>query len=229
MARLFIYAEGQTEETFVKELLRPHLFRHGYYQVEPRLSGTGGIKSWQRARRDILKYLKEDRERIVSTMVDYYALPQEEEDAWPGRKHASALPRAKRADHIAAELMKDIASAMEHQFNPERFVPFVLMHEFEALLFSDCTKLSSAIEQPSLRKEFQKIRDSFDTPEEIDDSAETAPSKRILKLLPTYQKPLFGNLAAVTIGLEAIRAQCPHFNRWLSQLESLTARGAAAE
>jgi hypothetical protein len=38
--------------------------------------------------------------------------------------------------------------------------------------------------------------------------------------MPRYEKPLFGNLAALEVGLDAIRAACPHFDSWLSQIEA---------
>ena len=37
--------------------------------------------------------------------------------------------------------------------------------------------------------------------------------------MPNYQKPLMGNLAALEIGIHAIRRECPHFEEWLKRLE----------
>ena len=94
-----------------------------------------------------------------------------------------------------------------------------MMHEFEGLLFSNCERLPK--DWPTgFRASFQAIRNQFDSPEEINDSPETAPSKRVEGLVPGYEKPLLGALAAIEIGLDAIRAECPHFNEWLTQLES---------
>ena len=93
-----------------------------------------------------------------------------------------------------------------------------MLHEFEALLFSDCRKFAHGINQPDLASKFQKICDDFLTPEAIDDSPETAPSKRIEALVPGYEKPLFGTVAALEIGLPAMRDACPHFNDWLNRL-----------
>lgn len=39
------------------------------------------------------------------------------------------------------------------------------------------------------------IEGRLQTPEHINDSPETAPSKRLLKLFPRYDKPAFGSLA----------------------------------
>lgn len=97
------------------------------------------------------------------------------------------------------------------------------MHEFEGMLFSDCAKFAAGIYQPELETRLQEIRDSFATPEEINDSPLTAPSKRVEQLCPTYTKPLFGILAALHIGLEAIRQQCPHFRQWIETLENYPA------
>ena len=110
---------------------------------------------------------------------------------------------------------------MGRNFNPDRFIPYVMMHEFEAMLFSDCQHSHTAIGRMDLTPNLQSIRDDFNTPEEIDDSPDTAPSKRIEALLPAYQKTTMGLQAAQSIGLESIRNQCPHFDAWLHRLETL--------
>ena len=53
------------------------------------------------------------------------------------------------------------------------------------------------------------------------DSQHTAPSKRIEKLVPEYQKLLMGVQAAQDIGLETICAECLHFRRWMERLVGL--------
>ncbi|MDP2158323.1 MAG: DUF4276 family protein, partial [Nitrospirota bacterium] len=106
-------------------------------------------------------------------------------------------------------------------FDQNRFVPYVMMHEFEGLLFSDCEGFSRGIGRPQLVDEFQAIRDQFSSPEEINDSPITAPSKRVKELVQGYEKPLMGTLAILEIGLNTIRAECPHFREWLARLEAL--------
>lgn len=226
MTRLLIHVEGETEETFVNEILGPHLYACGYTAVSARLIGNprqrdrrGGIKSWSAVRRDILNHLKEDTSCLVSTMVDYYGLPKSDSKAWPGRETADNVPFQEKANTVENALLTDICEQMGSAFNPNRFIPYLMMHEFEALLFSDCEAFSRGIGRPDIAQEFQKIRDAFGSPEEIDDSPHTAPSKRIERLVPEYQKPLFGTLAALEIGLNKIRAECPHFRDWLACLE----------
>ena len=98
-------------------------------------------------------------------------------------------------------------------------IPYVMMHEFVAMLFSDCTGFANGIGYHGLASRFQEIRDCFDTPEDINDSSLTAPSKRIEALVPGYQKPTQGLLAVNAIGLAAISAECGHFRGWLERLE----------
>ena len=155
-------------------------------------------------------------------MVDYYGMPQKGVRAWPKRADASGLLFQYRSVSVENALREDVLTHMGHGFNVSRFVPFVMMHEFEALLFSDCQRFSEGIGGGlELAKDFQAIRTHFDTPEHINDSPITAPSKRILTLMPSYQKPLDGTSAALHIGLDAMRGQCRHFADWLTRLERL--------
>ena len=228
MSRLLVHVEGETEETFVNEVLSPYLYTRGYSAVSARLMGNarqrglrGGIKRWAE-RKDILRHLKQDAGRLVTTMVDYYGLPQ----TWPGRKAAGGLVFAQKAKTVENALSADISQGMGGAFNADRFIPYVMMHEFEAMLFSDCEGFGREMGREDLVEPLQAIRDQFASPEEIDDSPETAPSKRIGHLMPNYQKPLMGNLAALEIGIHAIRRECPHFRDWLERLEhSLTTSG----
>lgn len=227
-SRILIHVEGITEETFVNEILRNHLFHYGYTDVSARLVGNarlrtyrGGIRGWNTVRRDILNHLKEDSSCVATTLVDYYGLPQTNEKAWPGRKDASSKPFSQKASIIENALLNDICTELGSSFNQNRFIPFIVMHEFEGLLFSDCDRFAVGIGHEELAAKFQNIRNQFGTPEEINDSPNTAPSKRVLTLLPDYQKPFHGTLASIEVGLEAIRASCPHFNNWLSRLETI--------
>lgn len=227
MARLLIHVEGETEEAFVNEVLTPHLYRHGYTNVGARLVGNarqrdrrGGIRAWNAVRKDIIQHLREDQSALATTMVDYYALPQTGDRAWPGRAEAGDLPFPHKAATVQLALAVDIRHQMGEQFNPHRFVPYVMMHEFEGLLFSDCERFGEGIGRPDLVSQFQIIRNQFTSPEEINDSPQTAPSKRVEALVPGYEKPLLGTLAVLEIGLEPIRRECPHFNDWLTCLES---------
>ena len=213
MGRLLIHVEGETERQFADELLRDFLVERGYFTVDARLHGNarqkshrGGGRAWEGVKREILRHLRGDDGLIVTTMVDFYGMPPN----WPNRVGATGPTQ------IEAAMAKEIGSG--------RFLPFVMMHEFEALLFSDCATFCRSIEQVGIEPQLSRIRAEFASPEKINDSPHTAPSKRILQLMPGYQKPLDGVNAARAIGLDRMRAECPHFNDWLERLVALRAQ-----
>jgi hypothetical protein len=227
MARVLVHVEGQTEEVFVREVLLPHLRQFGH-EGSARLIGNsrlrsrrGGIRPWPTVRRDILNHLREDSSAFATTMVDYYGLPATGDGAWPGRLAASRIAFGDRAPAMLQELADSVASEMGPSFDPGRFIPFVVFHEFEGLLFSDCDRFAAAVGKRHLAPQFAAVRAQFNSPEEINDSSATAPSKRVEKLLPEYQKPLHGNIAILEIGLKAIRQQCPIFSDWVAKLERI--------
>ena len=103
----------------------------------------------------------------------------------------------------------------------ERFVfPYVQMHEFEGLLFSDVGTFERVIPGAPI-DDLRSIRAAFDRPEDINDDPNTVPSKRIRQLIPMYRKRLHGPGVAGEIGLDAIRSECPRFDGWLHRLEAL--------
>ncbi len=223
MSRILVHVEGQTEERFVNQVLAPHLYRVGYTGVGARLLGNarqrsrrGGIRPWDSVRSDILNHLAADHETLATTMVDYYGLP----DTWPGREQAGARNTlSERAASVEEAVLDDIAGSLGSDFDRRRFVPYVVMHEFEGLLFSDPDRFARGIGRTDLTSDLQGIRDEFQGPEEINDSPDTAPSKRVHNLFEGYQKPLMGVLAVEAIGLATIRAQCPLFSGWVEKLE----------
>jgi Domain of unknown function (DUF4276) len=144
MARLLIHVEGQTEESFVNEILRTHLVSKGYHSVDARIIGNarlrgrrGGIRSWLSSRKDITNHLREDQECIATTMVDYYGLPQTAPGEWPGRAQSSGMRTLEEKARCVQDAVRDdVVAEMGNSFDSDRFLPFVVMHEFEGLLFS---------------------------------------------------------------------------------------------
>jgi hypothetical protein len=224
-SRILILVEGEAEDTFVREVLGPHLFEaRGHFVSAGYLAPAGtGIPGWPVARKEFLKALKHDSGLHVSSMVDYYGM----QHSWPGRTDAGQKPKAQRASHVENAVYEDVAA--DPQLDGEsatRFHPYVSMHEFEALLFSDTSAAARGMGHAELAGNLAAIRAGFGNPEDINDSADTAPGKRLEALfkscgLGRYQKPLFGTLAALEVGLHAIRSACPHFNEWCQKLHSL--------
>ncbi len=242
MSRLFIQVEGPTEEDFVNEVLRRHLIdHHGYHAVDARIVGNsrlrekrGGIRGWSVVKKEIVERLQYDRGVFITMLVDYYALPKggPEDDGWPGRSVPANLPVAQKASSVQRGLEAEIVSALPNPNDHRRFIPFIVMHEFEALLFSDPAAMARGFNHADAETDFAAIADLFSTPEEINDSPLTAPSKRIIKVFSDrgydhYEKPLLGNLAALEITLPVIKARCPLFAAWLGKLERLGDAAAA--
>ena len=221
IVRLHVVAEGQTEEQFVKGVLAPCLWPH-HLVPDVRCVNTGkqrgGLVKYAHLRRDLSLWMKEDQkpDACFTTMVDLFRLPPD----FPGYESSrhSADPLI-RAQHLEAELAKDLAH--------RRFVPYIQVHEFEALLFADPIKF--AVAYPDRTSQIQSllaIRRQFISPEHIDEGDQTAPSKRIRSVLPEYQKVAAGLVIARAVGIEVMRRECSHFAAWLQKLESLSLLGA---
>ena len=220
--RLNFIVEGQTEETFVKGTLSPHLADRSIYVnvrcvMTSRKGGlkySGGIANYAQAKRDIARWMKEDRnpDARFTTMFDLYALPVD----FPGFQDARTNQPYQRVQTLEYALGMDIADP--------RFVPYIQLHEFEALLLSDPSMLDSQF--PGYEDEIRnlvKMACGFDSPELIDDGSDTAPSKRIITEIPEYagRKASAGPIVAGKIGLPTLRSKCDHFGDWLDKLEHL--------
>lgn len=217
MRRLLVHVEGQTEESFVNDVLRPHLTSFQYESVSARLLGRrrershrGGVRPWPGVKDEIERHLKQDSGLKVGLVVDFYGMPND----WPGRASASALAVPDRSAAIGAAMGLTVDASLR-----PRFFPCVLMHEFEAFVFADPVGASEAWGRSDLEGPLSSIRKAFLTAEHINDSPETAPSKRLQAIVPGYEKPLMGSLAVFTIGLATLRQACPSFGSWLSALE----------
>lgn len=217
MKRILVLVEGQTEETFVREVLAPHLLRLGLALI-PRLVVTkyvkeggnfkGGVPQYALVQGDLRRLLGDTGATCVTSMLDYYGLPKD----FPGLATRPQGNCYARVEHVERAFAEDIGH--------RRFFPHLVLHEFEALLFTDPGQCSLSFSTEEITK-LQAIRANVQSPEEINEHPDTAPSKRVLAVSPGYQKTLHGPLAVMSIGLPAIRAACPHFAQWLSKLEAL--------
>ena len=225
MTRLAMICEGQTEASFANELLKAHLAEFGIF-LTPTLIGPPGKKgggvTLERLTAQIRELLRGSDGPYCTTFIDYYGLRTD----FPGKAEASAIPSlAGKQAAVCAALANALAESVG-EYALQRFIPYVQMHEFEALLFSDTAAMAKAVAQPGIERALGTIRDGFDTPEHIDDDPATAPSKRIMRLFPDsnpYEKVLFGLQVARDIGLPAMREACPLFDGWIEALESLAA------
>ena len=221
--RLHLIVEGQTEETFVNEILAIHL---GDFNVatDARCVMTskdrartyrGGLSNYRKAKTDVTLWAKEDHsaDARFSTMFDYYALPND----FPGYEEAQKV-----RDSYAR--VRIIEKAFRDDIDDYRFVPYIQLHEFEALLFTDIRQMDQAfVDHGSKIDDLVQIALANENPELINDQRTTAPSKRIIAAIPEYgsRKHSAGPLVASRIGIAAMRSKCQHFNEWVTQLERL--------
>lgn len=63
-----------------------------------------------------------------------------------------------------------------------------------------------------------KIIGQYHNPENINFSPNSAPSKRLLNIIPKYNKPLYGNIIALQVGLSAMMEKCPRFREWINKI-----------
>ena len=227
MIRLNMIVEGQTEEAFVNQVLVDHLGHFGI-STSARCVETGrkkkrifrgGVSNYQKAKKDISLWMQGDwkPEAFFTTMFDLYALPTD----FPGYEDTcNCRDPYQRIEQLEEEFRKD--------FESTNFIPYIQLHEFEALVLADPSKLLDRFfEKESAIRNLENQCNKFTSPELINDGEETAPSKRIIKEIPEYkgQKVIAGPEAVSKIGLEYLREKCPHFDGWIKKLESLSSKG----
>lgn len=232
MARLYLFAEGQTEQTFADNLIKNHLAAYQVWMQKPRLIAKGkkkgkmhrgGGQNYQPMKKDILRSLKEDQntDAFFTTMIDLYAIYSD----FPG------LEESKRFIGAPKERVEFLEACFKDDIGDERFIPYLQLHEYEAYLFVDPTCLQGIYEGNSREIErLCRIAEQYETPELINDGFDTAPSKRIIQHLPSYKKAkaVFGPQIAQAITLPRIREKCPHFNEWMIRLEALGKVGSTS-
>ena len=220
MIRVHVICEGQSEEVFVNELLCPSFYAQGI-QLLPALIGRPGHKGgnfkFERLLPEIEKRLLGDASCYCTTFFDFYGLPT----SFPGKEDVTVNDtiEQKFAKVNQATTIKLTEKLGDNAIR--RFIPFIQMYEFEGLLFSDPEKMALGMDKPDLIGHFQLISDDFTTPEHINNSPQTAPSKRIINVIRGYEKPLMGVLAALEVGLDSMRKNCELFDQWLSNIEAI--------
>jgi len=223
MPRLYLFAEGQTEQTFANNVLGPHLANWGVFLHPPVLvaharkkgkAHRGGAMNYLPMANDIRRFFAQEKSRDVffTTMIDLYAISRE----FPG------LEDAEQVSHLPYQQVKVLEAAFRHDLDDIRFIPYIQLHEYEAYLFTDPSRFRDFYEkhEPQIAA-LQAIVDECGSPELIDGGSFTAPSKRIIAQFPDYDKVVVGTEVAELIGLQAIRDRCPHFAAWLTKLEQL--------
>lgn len=235
MSRITVYClcEGYSEQNLVRRLLAPHFGRLGIDMHAPmvitrrdRKAGQvhkGGGGSFAHYRNDLERLFRTHASRrdvYFTTLIDLYALPTD----FPCYEEAFALDRPSEKVIYLEDCLMLIATDLGMD---NRFIPHFELHEFETLLLADVNALGTLFleHEADILRLGEEVA-QFPNVEEINHTAEGAPSKRIAKHLPVYEKYTRSdqngaiNVLEVT-GLDKLRESCSHFDSWLQQLEGL--------
>ena len=215
MKNVYIYCEGQTEEAFINEILYPYFIKIdiAVYPIVCTTKRTtsrkyrGGVNDYNKIKRELTMLCKTHPNEYVTTMFDYYAMPDN-------------TPEIGLHDPNIYERIGKIEAAVNRDIGQANCMFHFMLHEFEAILFSNPESFELIAETDVVDK-IRKIRESYPTPEHINNSPETAPSKRLERLIPNYAKIKNGTLISKDIGIDKILAECPHFCEWIKKIKEL--------
>lgn len=211
--RINITAEGQTEESFVKQTLSTYLgnfnsiadVRSVLTSKDKWMEYRGGLLSYSKAKNDILSWMHEDKEKDVyfTTMFDLYGLPTD----FPGYTESKIIQNP-------YEKVGFLESSFGQDIDDDRFIPYIQLHEFETLLLAKPEELE--LEYFNHTKAIQnliEIVQKTGNPELVNDDPENAPSRQIIKHIPEYKnnKVSVGATIAGIIGIDYLKTRCRHF------------------
>lgn len=212
--------EGATEENFINKILAPYLgYRNiGLHATQVSKPGQkGGNVKFDRAKNDIRTHLKQRKDTIVTLFLDYYGIAD-----WPGKETIHGYDSPEQIEKILREsTMEKVKEMLPDMYIDHRFIPFFVIHEFETLLFCKPEVLAEGLGIATKMVE-DTIKEFNGDLERINNSKETAPSKRLEKWMPSYKKTVNGIPIAEKIGIDQMRSSVPQFDKWLSALENAT-------
>ncbi len=220
MERVLIVAEGQTEERFIKMILIPYFQKKGIYNINVSilpnkiLADSSRNKGGDISFKKVADYVKRllGSNNFVTTLIDYYGIDKD----FKGYKESLEIPSLdikSKKELLETELKKEV--------NNDKFIPYIQMYEFEGLLFSNPDSFKYIEDDQNKIESIKKDIASYQTPEHINNSRITAPSKRLEKYYVGYEKTIDGINVAEDMGIEIIIKKCPMFKQWIEKIEEI--------
>lgn len=215
MKMIYILCEGQTEEAFINEVLGPY-FANLMIFIKPIICTTkrttskkykGGVSDYNKVKNELTILCKQHKNEMITTMFDYYAMPSNTPNI-----NCNEVDVYRRMELIEEAINNDIGQ-------PNCFFNFML-HEFEGMLFSSPDAFIEITDEQTVEK-IRKMRDEAISPEHINNSPETAPSKRLESLIPNYAKVKNGALISKNIGIDTLLKECKHFAEWVEKIKNI--------
>lgn len=221
MKNIAIVVEGQTEEAFVKQILQPGLGDE--FVIEPIVVQTSraasgrkqkGGGTWRHYERDIRSLLGQSHRSLVTTMLDFYGYPTD----GPGRNCCTGV-------HNPRVCVRHRAAAMTSVINNHRILPFILLHEFETLIFAAAADSSSVLGDSYVASCLKShVTTVSGDVELLNDSPSTSPSHRVRQCWPGFSKTIDGIAVIEEAGLESLIPHCPGLSSWLTHLNDCSSR-----
>lgn len=181
-------------------------YNYHYIKNTSKKAIKGGVSKYELIRKEIQK-LCSIPDCIVTTMFDYYGMPKD-------------TPEIEYPEVDIDKCVRMIENAVERDINLPNCYFNLIVHEFEGLLFSEPQVFEMVTNNNTVAK-LQAIRDKSPSPEHINNSPDTAPSKRIYNLIPDYSKVRQGTILAQKIGIDKMISECKHFASWIERLKSI--------
>lgn len=214
MSRLVFIVEGDCEQRFINEHLIKYLsYKFPGISMHAQKITTNRKKHVKGGNVDYPLFKNELQRTVaqggvmVTTFLDFFRLPSD----FPGYTQDARL-----IDDIESAIRKDCCDVVA----PEYFLPYIQKHEFETLLFANCSGFAGVVDEKQQQKILEIVQDKkFSTPEDINGGEETAPSKRLLSIF-NYRKVLDSALVLKDVDIDVLRRRCPRFDLWVGRLES---------
>lgn len=208
MKRLVFIVEGDTEILLVEKTIMPYLYAKGISNpincqtitTNRKQHKKGGVSTYGKFRNEVERTLSQDNV-IVTSLIDFFKLPTD----FPGfTTNSHQISKMEEAIHL------DFAS------NPN-FIPYIQRHEVESLMFSNREGFELVMDDDKELQQVDAIMQKYPNPEDINNSPQTAPSKRLAKIF-NYDKTNDGEMIFEMVGMEAMLDNCPRFAAWIKKI-----------
>tara|TARA_B110001454_G_C12701658_1_gene426810 strand:+ start:1346 stop:1939 length:594 start_codon:yes stop_codon:yes gene_type:complete len=197
MLRIGVSVEGATEREFVSLVLVPYFLNKNKFLQPVDMRGNVSLDKIRAELKPMLNSFD-----YTTTLYDFYGFKN----------------RSGRNISELEEAMLELVPSNKKSC----FIPYVQLHEFEALLFSTADAMPEYFSEPGKTESVRSILSACGNPEAINDGYETCPSRRVSGLFPEFDKKLDGPMICGEIGLDKIREACPRFDSWLTKLEEIS-------
>lgn len=207
MKRLVFIVEGDTELLLLDKVVIPYLITKGISNISKQTIVTnrkqhkkGGVGSYGKYKNEVMRTLSQGNV-LVTTLVDFYALPTDFPDFSTDKADVVQMEQA---------ILTDFG-------NTSDFIPYIQLHEVEALMFSSTEGFEFVEDDENKIDLLRAIMQEYPNPEDINNSPETAPSKRLINIID-YDKTGDGEFILEMVGIGAMLDKCPRFKDWIHQI-----------